>query len=85
MHDGVITGNTIDEIASVPGGATVGMLIYGSPDVTVTSNILLGGEGPSSIGIQAEGFGGSVLPEPSAGDVVSGNTISGFATATAVH
>jgi hypothetical protein len=82
VHDGVIADNVLDKVITVGGAArSIGILLEGSPDIRVTGNTLLGGQGATSVGILFAPFGGAKLPEPDTGDVQSGNSISGFATA----
>lgn len=82
VHDGVISGNVLDKVITVGGAArSIGILLEGSPDIKVTGNTLLGGVGATSVGILFAPFSRAQLPETAAGDVQSGNTISGFNTA----
>jgi hypothetical protein len=80
VHDGSITGNTIAKVSNGASARSLGIFLYGSPNISVTGNTLEGGEGPSNTGILAEGDSKAQLPEPSTGDAASGNTITGFDT-----
>jgi hypothetical protein len=79
VHDGAITNNTIKPITDLKNAGTVGIMLYGSPDITITGNTITGGA-HAVVGIQVSNNPNSVLPELDTGDVVSGNTITGFET-----
>jgi hypothetical protein len=81
VHDGTLSYNLVGYVDStVQGGSAVGMLIWGSQNVAIANNNLLGGAGPKSIGISVQGDMGQ-LPEPNIGNTLAGNSISGFVTA----
>ena len=81
VHDGTVSGNQIAQVSSTgAGGSGSGMLVWGSQNITISSNYLAGGDGAESIGISVRPFAGE-LPEPDTGIAVAGNTIAGFATA----
>jgi hypothetical protein len=86
VHDGVISGNIIDPVTTITSDPSVGIVVYGSPGVSVTGNTLLGVDGSNvgSIGVQMEGRQAD-LSELATGDNASGNNITGFATAQAVY
>jgi hypothetical protein len=85
VHDGIIEGNTIDAVTFLSGYTTIGVELYGSPDVTVSNNSITGNNSAGSIGIEAEGDGNAHLPEPSTGDTATDNTITEFASATSIN
>ena len=86
VHDGVINDNTIDPVTTISTDPSVGIVVYGSPNVTADNNTLVGvlGSNAGSIGIQMEGKAAD-LAEDSTGDSASGNIITGFATQLAVY
>jgi hypothetical protein len=59
-----------------------GVLLYGSPNISVTGNNFEGSSTSGSIGIHAAADPRAYIPEPSTGDVQSGNTFAGFSTNT---
>ena len=74
VHDGVIARNQIGYVA---GGNSVGIYLRGSPNVQVTDNTFAGGSG---VGILIRPADLGLYNFPDTGDVLSGNTIQGFAT-----
>lgn len=82
VHDGAITDNTIGYV-EVSGGVqdAVGIYLEGSPNLTVSGNSLAGGAGAGSQGIRTQDESSPPFAWTDSGDVLSGNTIQGFATA----
>jgi hypothetical protein len=81
VHDGSVTNNHVAQVGNtVLGGSAVGLMIWGSQNVTVSGNSLAGGAGPNSIGISVRNYTGEAF-EPDTGVVLSGNAIGNFVTA----
>jgi hypothetical protein len=81
VHDGTVSGNQVARVGStLAGGSGSGMLVWGSQNIEVSSNHLLGGDGPASVGISVRPYAGE-LPEPDTGVTLTNNTITGFVTA----
>lgn len=84
VHDGVISGNTIGYVGLVGGFQNaVGMLITGSPNIAITGNTFLGGAG-KSIGIEITPQVAGAYAWPDTGDVLTNNSIQGFAIPTRI-
>ncbi len=77
VHDGSISNNTF-----LMAPLQNGVLLYGSPNISVTGNNFEGSSTSGSIGIHAAADPHAHIPEPSTGDVQSGNTFAGFSTNT---
>lgn len=84
VHDGTITNNQIAGLTSNVSYGAVGVLLYGSPNISVTGNTITGPGGPG-VGIQASGDSHAAIYEPSTGDVQSANIISGFDTPVSIR
>lgn len=80
VHDGKASGNQIAKVAVTTDMSSAGVLIWGSQNITVTDNNLMGGAGPASVGIDVRPYAAEITL-PDTGVVLSGNTITGFVTA----
>jgi Right handed beta helix region len=81
VHDGAISGNIIDPITNINNVGTIGVWLHGSPNVAVNDNTMTG---PGTTGIQADADPSADIAEPVAGDVATGNVITGYTTQVSI-
>jgi Right handed beta helix region len=81
VHDGSVVNNQVAQVArTTQDQSAVGLMIWGSQNITVSNDYLAGGDGPNSIGISIRSYAGEV-PEPDTGVVLNSNVIGNFVTA----
>ena len=77
VHDGTVSENNVADVGSTTPASSVGLMLWGDQNITVTGNHLAGGTGDASIGIDVRPYA-SELPLPDSGITLSGNTIGAF-------